>query len=489
MRESGLPYVYFMRALPFIVLLSLTCQTTTAQVSIGHRVGVSLSRWVVTGGSSTDAQEWNKAQKLVPGLSLELPVEVSIKRHLMLSSGVAFIQKGYQFKGSSKQQYRSNYFQVPLTVGWAFDRHRFRFTPSIGGAFGMNVRGTGVWRFEDSSNSSWTFPIGRMDDKGYSNRIPDTEWSMLARLGIAYRWDHSALTLDLSYQYGLSNAMYDFVFTDINGNPIDDRGNIPIPQARQRTCVVQFGYQLSLGKGHSPGIPGSTPSDSTGNILPAPQSIPKVMVGTRFGATRSTMSFTASLPEEQTRVVDGAEPLLGITAAVIVRVRLNDHWSLRPEVAYMQKGWRCQWYPRPTVENDLLRMTYLELPVLVSYQLTGHKLRPYVLAGPVIGRGLGGVQVYHATGGTAYGDFYDASSVTFGDNPKQGEYNPWDFSVQAGIGLAFAVGQSELCLDVRYQHGFSDVVSDRNPYLDSEEAEASHRNWMLNIGYLVPWRK
>ncbi len=475
-----------MRALPLIVLFGITCQAAVAQVSVGHRAGVSFSRWLVNGGEGTIAKAWNDRQKLVPGLSVELPVEFAIRQHLMLGSGLAFIQKGYQYKGSSKQQYRSNYLQVPLTVGWAFDRHRFRVTPSIGGAFGMNVRGTGVWRFEDRSNSSWTFPIGRMDDKGYAYRKPDQEWSMLARLGIAYTWDHSALTLDLSYQYGLSNAMFDFQFTDINGNPVDP-GNIPIPEARQRSYVVQLGYVLSLGSGGRKPKPVEALSDSTRSILAEAGIIPKVMVGTRFGATRSTMSFSASLPEEEARVVDGAEPLMGITAAVMVKVRLSDHWSLRSELAYMQKGWRCQWYPRPTLENDLLRMTYLELPLLVSYQMTGHKLRPFVLAGPVIGRGLGGVQLYHAVGGTAYGDFYNASAVTFGDKP--GDHNPWDFSAQAGVGLAFAVGHSELNLDMRYQHGFSDVVSDPSINLYSEKAQASHRNWMLNIGYLVPWRK
>jgi|GEM_PF-2860935 len=478
-----------MKALPFTLIAIFSCQTLAAQVSIGHRVGVSLSQWVVKRDVGPTSGIWATRGNLVPGLSVELPVVVVLHGPIRLNTGVAFLQQGYQNIGSSKVQYRNNYVQVPLSLGWAFATHRFSFTPSIGGAYGSNVRGRGRQVILGDKEGSFHYPIGRMEDNGYGLQMPDQQWSLLGRLGIAYAWDRSAITLDLAYQYGLSNAMFAFQFTDINGNPIPDTGDIPIPEARQRSYVFQLGYQLTLGNGRAASKALVPPADSLGNVLPPLHNRPKVMVGTRFGATRSTMTFSASLPEEQARVVDGAQPLLGVSAAVVVRVRLTDQWSLRPELAYMQKGWRCQWYPRPTVENDILRMDYMELPMLVNYQFTGRKFRPYVLAGPVIGRGIGGVQNYHAAGGTETGDFYDASSITFGHEPKQGDYNPWDFSAQAGVGLVWAVGTSELSLDVRYQYGFSDVVSDPNSNLYSTEVEASHRNWMVNIGYLVPWRK
>ncbi len=466
-----------MRALPFILLFGLFCQTGVAQVSIGHRAGVSLSNWVVSGGSDYIAEGWNEDQRLNPGLSVEVPVQIPVYRKAMLNTGLAFIQQGY----SQSNPYWSNYLQIPLTAGWRFDVHRFSFTPSIGGAYGLNVRGKGT------SLDNHSFPIGRIEDKGYGYRLPDQQWSILARSGLAYAWGNSAITLDLSYQHGLSNAMFDFVFTDINGNPITPPWEFPT--ASQRSYVIQLGYQLTLGSGHRSPKLEAMPTDTIGASATKQAGGSKVMVGTRFGVTSSTMSFSASLPEEQTRVVDGAEPLIGVTAAIMLKLQLNEHWSLRPELAYMQKGWRAQWFPRPTMDNDLLRMTYLELPVLLSYEVIGHKLRPYVLGGPVIGHGLGGVQVYHAVGGTLYGDFYSARSVTFGEQPTFGDYNPWDLSLQGGVGLSMSVGLSELNLDVRYQHGLSDTVQDGTPNLYSEVVEASHRNWILNIGYLVPWRK
>lgn len=473
-----------MRALALIVFVGSNFHLVIGQVSIGHRLGVSFSRWVVTGGVGTTAEDWNKDQGLVPGLSVELPVEIPIYRKGVLNTGLAFIQKGYQYQRGNSQQYRSNYLQIPLTVGWAFALHRFKLTPSVGGAYGLNVRGTGRLSY-GNSDPYMTFPIGRADDRGYAYRMPDQEWSLLGRLGLSYTWGSSALSLDLTYQHGVSDAMFLMQFTDVNGNPV----NYPydLPKASQRSYVIQLGYQLSLGRPYKSSSPISTSNDTLELDREKHAMRPGLMVGTRFGAVASSMSFSSSVPEVQARVVDGAEPLIGITAAVMVKVRFSDQWSLRPELAYMQKGWRCQWYSRPTVENDLLRMTYLELPVLVSYQMKGRTLRPYFMAGPVVGRGLGGVHVYHATGGTFYGDFYTATSITYTEKSLPDDYLPWDFSAQAGIGLAMDVGRSALSIDVRYQHGFTNFLPEGLMDGYSGSSVASHRNWLLNIGYLVPW--
>ena len=42
-------------------------------------------------------------------------------------------------------------------------------------------------------------------------------------------------------------------------------------------------------------------------------------------------------------------------------------------------------------------------------------------------------------------------------------------------------------MEVRYQHSFRDFITDRNPLLYSEIASGYHRNWMVNVGYLLPW--
>jgi len=104
-----------------------------------------------------------------------------------------------------------------------------------------------------------------------------------------------------------------------------------------------------------------------------------------------------------------------------------------------------------------------------------------------VGRGLGGVHVYHATGGTIYGDFYTATSITYTEKSLPDDYLPCDYSAQAGIGLAMDVGRSALSIDVRYQHGFTNFLPEGLMDGYSGSSVASHRNWLLNIGYLVPW--
>lgn len=455
-----------------------------AQVSIGHRVGVVWSKWKVTGSDPERVENWNSDKTFLPGIAMEIPVEIEMFGRGRLNTGICFVQKGFQNDRGYKDIYRINYIQLPLSVGWAFPIRKFSIVPSIGGLLGLSARGYHQTRSSFPLATIDRYAIGRFDEDGFSDRIPDKEFALLARLNVGYRWDHGSVALDLSYQHGISDVMFNQVHTDLNGNEI---GSPVRYEAMQRSFGIQLGYQLALGRGRKAPIPAVLPNDSLGTVPPLERTDAKLMLGTRFGATSSTMDFTADLPLEQTRVVDGAEALMGISVGLVARIRFGRHWSLQPELAYMQKGWRCQWYPRPTVQNDLLRMNYVELAPLAHYAIGKGRVKPFVFGGAVVGRGVGGVQLYRADY-ALFNPTNVAVAVEFGDDARSGEYEQWDLSAQFGAGVGIPIGRSELFLDVRYQHSVTDFVNDWNTSLYSEDVEAYHRNWMVNVGYLVPWR-
>ncbi|MEO8068384.1 MAG: porin family protein [Flavobacteriales bacterium] len=467
-----------MRA-PIVVACSLFFSCAFSQVSIGHRFGLASTRWIADGSNKEYTELYNSSQHDLLGVALEIPLDVRVLRYGRISTGLAFIQKGtsYESKGNF---YRHNYLQIPFYLGPEFNYHRFAVSPQIGVGYGEYVRGEYHYNYDDQTPQG-VLLLGRADDTGYLLTSPTHEWSLLGRLNLTYHVQRSRLELSLGYQHGLNNVMYGNVeFVDPNGNVAE-----PLT-ARQRSFVVQIGYSLELFCR----IQKTTtfPVDSASRNAEVPEEEPRVRIGQRFGGTTSSIAFNGSLREENTRINDGAERLLATATAVVVSIRLGERLFFQPELAYSQKGWRCQWYPRPTTGNDLLRMNYAELPLLAKYLFGKAKLRPFAIVGPTVSMGVGGVDRY-GLAGTWNGGFYEALPVVFGAQEGTTKYELFDLSGVVGGGLAFRSGEGELFIDVRYQHSFTDFYPERNHFLYSESAEAYHRNWILSVGYLVPWRK
>ncbi len=467
-----------MRPLVLLIGLSVLATQLRSQVTVGHRMGIALTKWSINEGSDQGSAHWSGDQSWLPGFFFEVPVEVPLSSRLILQSGLGFVQKGYRFN-DGKQQFRTGYMQAPLSIGFKLDKGRYRIAPSLGAAFAANMRG--YYQHDFNDQGSWScLPIGRTDELGFTFSMPDLEWSMLARLCMSYRLKRSRVEVDFGYQHGLSNAAVYYVdpFADL----VDPEGGAESPfphQAFQRTLTVSIGYSLELGKRE-------TLSQDSATIVEANDPT-RVSIGQRIGASSASMLFKASLPEEQERVVDGAAPLPGLATALVVNVLLNENFSLQPELGYTQRGWRCQWYPRPTARNDLLRMNYLELPVLVRYAYGKGEIRPFAIAGPVFAKGVGGHDIIYRGEMNNGQELAYSWPMSFGDDPEQGQYASFDMAYLLGVGVSWKLERSELFLDLRYQYSTSDFVVEGNPLLYSEEVEAHHRVWLLSAGYLIPW--
>lgn len=435
-----------------------------AQFSIGQRFGVSYSTCV---SGDQYAENWNSTIDDIWGKSVEIPIGISIFGKGRLNTGLAFTEKGYGQGSGYLQNYRFNYLQIPVSIGRVFNVGRFEVQPALGAIVGANVRGSGRFGLNGPR-----FVIGRMNDAEYpfTYGTADQEFALLGKMSFAYALKKNALVLDLSYQYGLTDVMYDVTFVDINGQ------TIPSPKAMHRSLVLQVGYRIDLSAGSTTS---RIEEDTT-----AVRSNSKIKFGHRGGLTLSTMSFDGTLLEENQRIIDGSEALLGMTAAWTVDIPLNNRISLRPEIAYMQKGWQTQWYPRPSIANDILRMNYLELPITIHYRMMRGKFTPILLAGPAIGRGVGGRWNYMldspSMGPLPVSEVPAFSIANWG-------FAPIDVSVIAGIGGSFRTSSVELYADIRYQHSLTNFYKGKRVWLESEAADVYHRNWMLNIGYLIPW--
>ena len=125
----------------------------------------------------------------------------------------------------------------------------------------------------------------------------------------------------------------------------------------------------------------------------------------------------------------------------VLEVRLNEHWSLRTEPMYLQKGTQ-------NIDGDQVsyKAEYLEVPLFLKLSLGSGSARPYVMAGPSIGFRLSSELSVEDEGisGT-----FDADEVT----------ESMDFGVDFGAGLSLRLNGVSFFVEGRYDLGVADVFT------------------------------
>ncbi len=132
---------------------------------------------------------------------------------------------------------------------------------------------------------------------------------------------------------------------------------------------------------------------------------------------------------------------------VVLNYAFNEAFSLEPELLYFSKGFVGNLY-EGFVDVDVTAVfDYMELPVLAKYTfLPGRKFRPCVFAGPSFAYSIASeleIDVGVFSGSA------DISSLT----------HTTDFGAILGAGFGYETGQGTLTFEVRYQRGFTNVVS------------------------------
>jgi Outer membrane protein beta-barrel domain len=148
---------------------------------------------------------------------------------------------------------------------------------------------------------------------------------------------------------------------------------------------------------------------------------------------------------------------LGLVAGGFASLPLGGRLALQPEVLFSQKG--------ESVEGGGVKgkttLNYLEVPVLLTYSLSGDGSRGFFIFG----------------GSSMAFKLSAESSATFGDQDididLDEEIENLDFGVVAGAGKAFG----RLTIDGRYTHGLTNLSID-----DSDGIKARNRTISVQAG-------
>lgn len=150
--------------------------------------------------------------------------------------------------------------------------------------------------------------------------------------------------------------------------------------------------------------------------------------------------------------------------------------SIQPELLYSQRG--TKWTEDEEVGVAILtghmRITSLELPILVKYNFLSGAVRPFVLAGPSISYLLSArwqYNVHYYTSG--YTDYSYAYSMT--DDLKK-----IALAGVFGIGADYHVSKYVFSLEARYHLGLTNVIKDTE---DSDVTSAKHKGFTVLIGF------
>jgi hypothetical protein len=116
-----------------------------------------------------------------------------------------------------------------------------------------------------------------------------------------------------------------------------------------------------------------------------------------------------------------------------------------------------------------VKISYLEVPLLIGYRFPSSSVRPYIFGGANVGFKTG-CSFEAASGG---------SSVSVGcDDPQIGlDVSSTDIAAVGGVGLDVPTGTSSFRFDLRFALGLTKLAKD---------AEVKNRGFTLGVAYMIP---
>jgi len=174
----------------------------------------------------------------------------------------------------------------------------------------------------------------------------------------------------------------------------------------------------------------------------------------RFGFTLGANSATVGGSDAQ-----DAGRRTGLLAGALAVLPFSATLAFQPEVAFTSKGASVA-DPQDPGFSGALKMTYLEIPALLRFELAAATAgpHPFIYAGPALA-------FKTSCDFEVKGPGVSASSSC--DNPDVNvKVNSTDFSLIGGAGIAFRTGGRTVGVAVRYDHSLSKI---------SDQGDIKHR--------------
>ncbi len=178
------------------------------------------------------------------------------------------------------------------------------------------------------------------------------------------------------------------------------------------------------------------------------------------------------------------KPITTFNVGVVSEIGLHKNFAIQPELNFTQKGFQIKEgtdlnlfkVPVPVGVTAISKFNYLEMPLLAKAKFGNEKANFYMVAGPTFGYAMSGSLDTRAKLLVEV-DLFKTSI----DLDAVG-YERWEVGGMAGGGVSVNTGNgSQLFLDVRYTHGFS------QPYdIPIVRERVQHNSIGVNVGFMMP---
>lgn len=210
------------------------------------------------------------------------------------------------------------------------------------------------------------------------------------------------------------------------------------------------------------------------------QSNAQMELGVKTGFFFSKPSLDGFLGEILPTIAE-TDVLTGSTTGLTAKIPMNEQFAFAPELLYTQKGFNIPLstgldllgFPINVGVTYTTRVNYIEVPLLIQYNIIAGNFELYAKAGPSISFTTNAVSNVKAN------LFVNIDLGDIGVNLTGDNFKSVDMSGVLAIGAAKKAGPGKIFADFRYQHGFSDII-DENTFID---IKATNRGYGLSVGY------
>ncbi len=179
---------------------------------------------------------------------------------------------------------------------------------------------------------------------------------------------------------------------------------------------------------------------------------------------------------------------------LFLNIPIANQLSIQPEIHYLHKGGKMSeeiyLAGNGNPNNRLIleaqyRVQYIEIPVVLKYQIQNEGVKPALMLGASYGRAIS----QHFSGETIYingsNSHYAISGegntldwdTDFGGN---GAFNRNDVSAVIGASIEKMIGKRPIIFDVRYLHDMNDWRTEK--LSNNTKAQVRNRNLLVTIG-------
>lgn len=172
----------------------------------------------------------------------------------------------------------------------------------------------------------------------------------------------------------------------------------------------------------------------------------------------------------------------GVVLGVVGEIPLQNGFSFRPELEYIQKGFTIRVAKDDIIDlfginlglegKNKTRLNYLEVPLLIKYSYGNDLAKVYGIVGPSVGYALNGYARQVAT-------LLIDINIAKQDLPLEKDaFQRFELGGIVGIGGEVKAGQGKIFGDVRYDFGINSII--HNTLIDFK---ARNKGPVISVGY------